>query len=243
LLKGKSLFLICSAKGEAMNFLVPLLLEFFWKLWTSTIRLEVQGLEAIDSDRKAGFVPVFAVPHHAILLSALAYQGRPATLLASLSKDGELASRFLAKRGFKLVRGSSSRGGKKALTDLHDAIREGQPVAITFDGPRGPRLIPKAGVAVCGWHATGGVYLVKAVVHPSRIIGVKLCLRLNSWDRFVIPLPFCRLHVVFAKLDLPDKKQHPLEEWVSHTLLQIRSDAEAFYAEPSGESVSEAGST
>ncbi|MEY3901231.1 MAG: hypothetical protein RL189_537 [Pseudomonadota bacterium] len=226
-----------------MNFLVSLLLEIFWKLWTSTIRLEVQGLEAVDRDRKEGFVPVFAVPHHAILLSALAYRGRPATLLASLSKDGEFAARFLAKRGFKLVRGSSSRGGKEALANLQDALNQGQPVAITFDGPRGPRLIPKAGVAVCGWHATGGVYLVKAAVRPSRFTSAGLCLRLNSWDRFIIPLPFCRLNVDFARLDLPEKKEHPLEEWVCHALAHIRREAETFYAEPSGALMSEAGGT
>lgn len=226
-----------------MNFLVSLLLELFWKLWTSTIRLEVHGLELVDDERKEGLVPVFAVPHHAIVLSALAYRGRPATLLASLSKDGELASRFLAKRGFKLVRGSSSRGGKEALANLQEAINEGQPVAITFDGPRGPRLVPKAGVAVCGWHATGGVYLVKAVVLPSRFGSAGLCLRLNSWDRFIIPLPFCRLRVEFARLVLPDKKQHPLEEWVSQALQKIRLEAESFYAEPVPGSVSEAGST
>ncbi|MEY2987174.1 MAG: hypothetical protein RJB13_695, partial [Pseudomonadota bacterium] len=103
--------LAVSAKGKAMKLLYSLLLEFYWLLLRCTIRLKIRGLELIERELESGRTPVFAVPHHVILLSALAYAGRSATLLASLSKDGEFAANFLQRRGFRLVRGSSSRGG------------------------------------------------------------------------------------------------------------------------------------
>jgi|1048.fasta_scaffold56130_2 hypothetical protein len=219
-----------SAKGEVMNLLLSVLMEFLWKLWSWTVRLEIQGLEDVDEDLAKGRVPVFAVPHHTILLGALGYRGRPATLLASLSSDGEFAARFLKKRGFTLVRGSSSRGGKQALLELKNALGNGRPVAITFDGPRGPRLVPKPGVAVCAWHATGSVYLLKCEVLPSFLRSTGLCIRLNSWDRFIVPIPLSRIRVNFSKIQMPEKTQHPLEEWVPQALNSIRTNAEAFYS-------------
>jgi hypothetical protein len=219
-----------SAKGESVNLLITFILEVFWKLWKWTIRYEVQGLEAVDREIADGLVPVFAVPHHTILLSALCYGDRPATLLASLSADGEIAARFLQRRGYRLVRGSSSRGGKEALSALRDALQSGQPVAITFDGPRGPRLVPKAGVAVCAWHATGSLFLLKFQLRPVFFGGNFACIRLNSWDRFLIPLPFCKFSVTFAKLGLPVKKDHPPEEWVNQSLEIIRTEAFQHYA-------------
>ena len=212
------------AKGEAVNFLISFMLEVFWAIWSRTIRFEVRGLEQVDRELSSGLVPVFAVPHHTILLSALCYRNRPATLLASLSADGEIAARFLGRRGYNLVRGSSSRGGKEALNGLKVALGAGQPVAITFDGPRGPRLIPKAGIGVCAWHASGSLYLLKFQVRPSFFRRDGLCLRLSSWDRFIVPFPFCRLNVTFEKILLPEKKEHPLEEWVNLSLDALRKE-------------------
>ncbi len=223
------------AKGEAVNLLISFLLEVFWTIWSWTIRFEIRGLEHVDRELSSGQVPVFAVPHHTILLSALCYGNRPATLLASLSADGEIAARFLKRRGYSMVRGSSSRGGKEALNGLKVALSAGQPVAITFDGPRGPRLIPKAGIGVCAWHATGSLFLLKFQVRPSFFRREGLCLRLRSWDRFIVPFPFCRFTVIFEKILLPEKKEHPLEEWVNLSLEALKKESLEHYTrvEPS----------
>ena len=214
-----------------MKLLVFLLLEIYWLLLRLTIRPQIHGLEKVDEEILQGLVPIFAVPHHTILLSALAYPNRPATLLASLSKDGEFAADFMKRRGFALVRGSSSRGGKEALLSLMGAIDLGHPVAITFDGPRGPRLKPKAGIAVCGWHASGSMFLMKHSLEPVWFFPRGLCVRLKSWDRFVIPLPGCRLRIEFSKLSLPQKTTHSREEWVSFTLNELEMKTLEFYGE------------
>ena len=225
-----------------MALLFSLLLELYWHILKCTVRLQIRGLEVVERELSAGKTPVFALPHHTILLSALAYAGREATLLASLSKDGEFAAKFLQRRGFGLVRGSSSRGCKEALVQLEEALQRGSPVAITFDGPRGPRLVPKPGVALCGWQASGSIFLLKHRVVPSRSVGRKLCATLKSWDRFVLPFPGCTIECEFAALALPDKLSLTREEWVSGALLLIEDQTHKFYN--SGKSsVSESGST
>ena len=217
-----------------MKVLASLFLEIYWTLLRITVRTQIRGLEAVDSEVSKGLVPVFAVAHHTILLSVLAYMRRPATLLASLSKDGELAAVFLKRRGFELVRGSSSRGGQQALRDLKFALQDGKPVAVTFDGPRGPRFVPKPGIGVCAWNASGSIYLLKHKVKPSRFFPAGLCLRLKSWDRFVVPLPYCRLESEFFRLDVPLKATQTKEEWVASVLSEIELRTKEFYQpEPS----------
>ncbi|MEY4066592.1 MAG: hypothetical protein RIR26_2800 [Pseudomonadota bacterium] len=191
--------------------------------------MSIQGLDQVDRELIEGRVPVFAVPHHTIFLSVLGYRNRRATLLASLSKDGELAAQFLQRRGFALVRGSSSRGGKEALHELRSALDLKSPVAITFDGPRGPRLRPKPGIALCAWHATGALFLLKHTVEPSPLFKKPLCIRLKSWDRFVLPLPGMRLRVEFEKLELPQKETHSREEWVEKALKALENRCQSFY--------------
>lgn len=213
-----------------MALLYSLLLELFWHVLKCTVRLKIRGLEAIERELASGRTPVFALPHHTIILSAMAYAGREATLLASLSKDGEFAAKFLQRRGFSLVRGSSSRGGKEALTQLEVALQRGSPVAITFDGPRGPRLVPKPGVALCGWRATGSIFLLKHRVVPTRGFGRKLCVVLKTWDRFVLPLPGCTIECEFALIPMPDKQNLSREEWVSLALTSVESETREFYA-------------
>lgn len=212
-----------------MKLLVVLVLEIYWYLLRLTIRLRIRGLELVEEELGRGLVPVFAVPHHTILLSALAYGHRPATLLASLSKDGELAAQFLKRRGFSMVRGSSSRGGQQALESLKEALGSGQAVAVTFDGPRGPRLVPKAGVAVCGWYASGAVYLLKHTILPSWFFPGGLCVRLKSWDRFILPLPGCRVATEFFKIQVPEKTTQSKEDWVSGVLMQLETETKTFY--------------
>ncbi|NBO38900.1 DUF374 domain-containing protein [bacterium] len=214
-----------------MKLLVPLLLECYWHLIRWTVRLRIQGLDLVEGELASGLVPVFAVPHHTIFLSALAYRNRSVTLLASMNKDGELAARFMKRRGFQLVRGSSSRGGKEALSELKNVVISGQPVALTFDGPRGPRLIPKPGVAICAWHASGSLFLLKHSIRTSRFFPKGICIRLKSWDRFVVPLPGCAMDVEFERIELPEKNQHPREQWVLAALQSIQEKTSAHYGD------------
>lgn len=177
-------------------------LYFYYLLLKFTCRLEISGLEKVSQEVEAGAVPVFTTPHHCLLPSILSYDGRPAALIASRSKDGELVARLLARRGFQLIRGSSGpgKGGAEGLAALISGTRQGRAVGIVFDGPKGPPLIPKRGTALCAWNASRSLYLVISKPDAGRLRGL-LHFVLGSWDRFLLPLPFCALRVSYERYD------------------------------------------
>lgn len=120
------------------------------------------------------------------LLFKLCYKNRKGAVgITSASREGTLLTMVLEKFGVKTVRGSSSREGTTAGLGLVRALSEGFDAVITPDGPRGPRyrLNP------------GAVYLAMKSGRPILPIQVEItpCLRLGSWDRFMIPLPFSRV--------------------------------------------------
>jgi len=110
--------------------------------------------------------------------------------LISASKDGALLAATLEQFRVQPVRGSSSRRGAQALVELSSALEDGVNVAITPDGPRGPCYRVQPGVAALA-------QLTGAVVMPISYRASRK-LRLKSWDRFQIPLPFSRCDITFG---------------------------------------------
>ncbi|MFA7343052.1 MAG: lysophospholipid acyltransferase family protein [Terrimicrobiaceae bacterium] len=121
---------------------------------------------------------------------------RGVTVLTSPSKDGEILSRFVGAFGMGSVRGSSSRRGSRALLELVRVIRAGGDIAITPDGPRGPRYSLGPGVILLA--QTTGTPIVPMHASFSR------CFRMKTWDGFIIPLPFSTISVTVAeRINIP----------------------------------------
>jgi len=123
---------------------------------------------------------------------------RKISVLVSLSRDGDYGAAVLRKLKQDAVRGSSSRGGQKAVRGLAAKIAEGNNVAITPDGPRGPALKVSEGV------------IKLAQITGARIIPVSYDATrkrlLRSWDKFVVVMPFGRVHVAFGEpIEVPRK--------------------------------------
>jgi lysophospholipid acyltransferase (LPLAT)-like uncharacterized protein len=116
---------------------------------------------------------------------------RPACVLASRSRDGELVARWVTRFGLRAERGSSSRGGAAGLRALAAAVRAGEDVAVVPDGPRGPSERAQAGVIVLAQLTGAPVVPCGFAARPAR--------RLGSWDRLLVPLPFARAAAVFGK--------------------------------------------
>ena len=132
--------------------------------------------------------------HNRILGITLAFHRRyPAmarrgvTVLTSPSKDGEILSQLVGAFGMGSVRGSSSRRGSRALLELVKLIRLGKDIAITPDGPRGPRYTLGPGVILLAQNT--GAVIIPAHASFSR------CFRMKTWDGFIIPLPFSTISV------------------------------------------------
>ena len=142
---------------------------------------------------------IFAIWHNRLALSLILYHRHVArcgsrrrlAALVSASRDGGLLARVLELFRVVGIRGSSSRRGGPAVRELVSAASEGCDLAVTPDGPRGPRYEPHAGVIALA-QLTG-----LPIVPVSFRLGWKWTLR--SWDRFQIPIPFSRCEVVFGE--------------------------------------------
>lgn len=134
---------------------------------------------------------IFCFWHRCTLPCGWYFRKFRCSILISQSFDGELIARTLGLLGYNSVRGSSSRGGFAGLLSLRDVLASGQPVVFTADGPRGPIYQTKIGpvkLAQMTGARIGSFYLL-----PERAWVLK------SWDRFMIPKPFSRVAVSWAR--------------------------------------------
>jgi lysophospholipid acyltransferase (LPLAT)-like uncharacterized protein len=111
-----------------------------------TMRHETRGQEGVDALYREGGHAIIAFWHAQQLMIPIGYRGTRAHVLISQHGDGEIIARIIARFGHGAVRGSSTRGGAKALRALIRLARSGQDVAVTPDGPKGPRHVAKLGV-------------------------------------------------------------------------------------------------
>ena len=135
---------------------------------------------------------VFAFWHRYQLMMGYAYRNRGGYVLVSRSGDGELIAQALHRLGYRTVRGSSSRGGAKALLGLLDVLEAGGQLGVTPDGPRGPYRSVQPGVAALA--RKSGVPVI-----PGGWAGTRVKILRSSWDRFMIPLPFGKYEIVFGE--------------------------------------------
>lgn len=146
--------------------------------------------ERWDSVEADGRPYVLLCWHDALLPVMWHHRNRGIAAVVSEARDGQYLAAFAASLGYGLIRGSSTRGGRRALRAAIRALKQGTPVGITPDGPRGPRRIAKPG-AVTAAARTGAVILpVHAEARPGW--------RARSWDRFLVPAPFATVRVAYG---------------------------------------------
>jgi len=122
--------------------------------------------------------------HRGIFSSTWAFRGQNIGVITSQSFDGEYIARIISAFGYVPIRGSSSRGGARALLESRRILEAARTVAFTSDGPRGPLYVTKPGPVLLA--SKTGVPIV--AFH----IAVEKAWLLRSWDRFMIPKPFSR---------------------------------------------------
>ena len=167
-----------------------------------TIRVEIHGYERIrylEETKRA----IAAFWHSRILLISYKYKNWGAAILVSASNDGEYVARIIEKQGHLPIRGSTTRGGRRALSRLIQILRDGLPGVVIPDGPQGPRFKVQPGVVLMAKKA--GMPIVPITYSAKRM---KV---FNSWDRFILPYPFttCRMiygHPIYVP-DNSDKKE------------------------------------
>ena len=128
----------------ALTFLPPVGASII-RLLGKTMRITVRGADAVDNLYREGRHIILAFWHGRQLMIPLSYHGREVHILISQHRDGELISRIMSRFGYHSVRGSSTRGGTAALRQLITLGRSGVDLAITPDGPKGPRCVAQPG--------------------------------------------------------------------------------------------------
>lgn len=128
----------------------------------------------------AAFLRVYPRPRHGVLV------------LTSASRDGMWLGELASRLGMGAVRGSSSRRGATAMRELLDRVEEGYDIAITPDGPRGPKYHLGSGLAYLAQKAAIPIVPCHAKFHNA--------VRLRTWDNFAIPKPFSRLDISLGPL-------------------------------------------
>ena len=136
---------------------------------------------------------IFCLWHNRLAISMIVHRRHPRRLaaLVSASKDGALLAAVLGTYGVEQVRGSSSRRGPQALLELTHRAGLGYDLAVTPDGPKGPRYVVQSGVISLA--QVTGLPIIPVTCNTRR----KICLK--SWDRFQIPLPFSRCELVLKE--------------------------------------------
>lgn len=147
----------------------------------STLTWKVSGAEHDAAITAAGHQPILALWHGRILPGTLYFQRRGIVVITSENYDGEWIARIITKFGYGTARGSTSRGGPRALRQLVRQVNA-TGAAFTLDGPRGPAEVAQL----------GAVWLSKATGNPLLPFHVEAASAwtLKSWDRTQIPKPF-----------------------------------------------------
>jgi lysophospholipid acyltransferase (LPLAT)-like uncharacterized protein len=161
------------------------------RMLASSWRLEVIHEERWRTLYRARRAHVFLLWHEALLPLLWQHRHQGIAIVVSEARDGQYLSDLAIALGYGAVRGSSTRGGARALLGAVRQLQAGRAVAFTPDGPRGPRRELKPGVVAAAQR--GGGIIVPIHAEADR------AWRLHSWDRFMIPKPFARVRITYGR--------------------------------------------
>jgi lysophospholipid acyltransferase (LPLAT)-like uncharacterized protein len=190
------------------------------RVWCSSLRFSYpEETRRVMGDD--GGASLFVLWHNRLFVAAEISRRmrptRPLHGLVSASKDGAWLSAFFENVGLRVVRGSSSRGGREAVMALVDVLRAGHDAGLTPDGPRGPVYVCKPGLITVARRA--GARVVLLGIHFSD------AWRLRSWDRLALPGPFSRVEVRAVTWDAARLDAADAREQVEAALRAMNADA------------------
>ena len=160
------------------------------RLLLSTVRVRSEGLEKADAYHDKGERVIYALWHGRMLLPVYTHRNKNIAIMVSKNIDGEYITQVIRHMGFRAVRGSTSRGAVAAMNEMLKLSGENVDLAITPDGPRGPKYKVQGG-AIFLAQKTGRVIL------PAGISSERYW-QMPSWDEFRIPRPFTRAYMLIG---------------------------------------------
>ncbi len=187
--------------------LLPLVIRLFGLTW----HIKIIGHDPIKTETQF----MYAFWHGRMLPLIFSHKFQGINVLISEHRDGEYVARAIKRFGFATIRGSSSKGGLKALRKIVQSLSKGERCfAIASDGPTGPRFKVKKGTA----------FIAKAANVPVYPVGVRVdqAIHLSSWDDFIIPLPFANINIIMGTSLRPDNETlATLQKKIQQNLVQL----------------------
>jgi lysophospholipid acyltransferase (LPLAT)-like uncharacterized protein len=175
------------------------------QLWALTLRYKIEDRAGVVGKVTAQNY-IASLWHNRLLIFPFVlrrfFPDRHGAALISASRDGELLADAIKRFDYDVVRGSSSRLGASAILQLSQTLASGRDVVITPDGPRGPAYELGPGIVFLAQKSGAAVVPVN--------IEYSSCWRLKSWDRFILPRPFAKVHVIIGSphhVELSDTPQ------------------------------------
>lgn len=157
----------------------------------STWRIEWRGEEHMERARQLSGQVLFSFWHGRLLALSYTHRQRKIQILASEHPDGDLMGQTIRWLGYGHLKGSSTRGGARALRDLSRVLREGLDVGLAVDGPRGPRGYVQQGAIELSRMTGSAVLPISHSSRPRKLF--------RSWDAFQLPMPFARVVVSYGE--------------------------------------------
>jgi len=156
-----------------------------------TLRWRIEGLQHYDAIVASGRQPVMAFWHGRILPATFYFRRRGIVVITSENFDGEWIARIIERFGYGTARGSTTRGGPRAMAQLVRAMKAGKPAGFTLDGPRGPARVAQP----------GAVWLAGATGNPILPFHLEAAdaWTLRSWDHTQIPKPRTTVSLVVGE--------------------------------------------
>lgn len=180
-----------NSKSEIRWRLVGLLGKWLVDLLCLSLRLRVIGhekVEAVMASRRF----ILGLWHSRIIVTNYMHKGLNGVIMASRSGDGEIIARVIERQGHEAVRGSTGKGGLRALSGMIKSLNaEDRPGAMIPDGPQGPRFRIQPGIITLAQKTGCPIIPVSFSARKIKVF--------DSWDRFVVPYPFTRAHLVYGE--------------------------------------------
>jgi lysophospholipid acyltransferase (LPLAT)-like uncharacterized protein len=191
-----------------------------------TLKIEWVGEENLDILRKEKKSVIYAFWHGRMLIFTYSHRKQKIHVLISQHKDGEFIARIIRNLGFVSVRGSTTRGGPKAIFEMCEKTASGFDVAITPDGPKGPGFQVHPGI----------VYIAQRTGMPMVPItnSAENRWRLSSWDRFLIPKPFSKTVImpgepIYVPVECTSKELEEKRKELEKQLLELTQKADDYF--------------
>ncbi len=198
-----------------------------------TLRVELVGVHNAAQFRDNGEPAIGAFWHRCIFPAVWIWRKRGIVVLNTVNFDGQWTRRVIERLGFGTAQGSSNRGAIEGLAALARRLEEGRHVALTIDGPRGPRYVAKPGAVILARRTGRPISVFHIAVKRGHTFK-------KSWDQFRLPYPFSRVVMFVAPpirvpADADSESVKETQAEVQAALEHVRDVAESWFAKTEDE--------